>query len=180
MDGGAHDRIECALGDLTRERVDAVVNAANRALRGGGGVDGAIHRAAGPALLEELRRRYPDGCATGEVRATAGHGLPARHVFHAVGPRWRGGRSGEARALESCYRGALELADRHAVRTLACPAISCGVYGYPWEPAARIAVETVARGLASRPGLERVRFVLFEPDLFALFQRTLTELRGGL
>ena len=174
----SYHTLECVQGDLTEQRVDAIVNAASRELRGGGGVDGAIHRAAGPELLEELRARYPAGCETGEVRPTAGHRLAARHVFHAVGPIYRDGRSGESEALAACHASALALCAEHDVRTLAFPAISCGVYGYPWEAAAEIALRTTARELLQYPSLERVRFVLFGSELLTVFQRTLARLRS--
>ena len=154
-------RLELAVGDITSEAVDAIGNAANEALRGGGGVDGAIHAAAGPELLEELARRYPDGTATGTAVATAGHRLPARWVIHAVGPVWRGGGHGEPVHLEGAYRSALTLASSLGARSLALPAISMGIYGYPAGEGARIAVTTVARLLSAQPGtLDLVRFVL--------------------
>ena len=124
-------RLELVVGDITTERVDAIGNAANERLRGGGGVDGAIHAAAGPVLLEELRRRYPDGTPTGTAVATAAHALPARWVIHAVGPIWRGGGHGEAEQLAGAYRSSLEVARDLGARTLALPAISMGIYGYP-------------------------------------------------
>ena len=154
-------RLELTIGDITAEAVDAVGNAANAALRGGGGVDGAIHAAAGPGLLDELRRRYPQGTPTGTAVVTDGHDLPAHWVIHAVGPVWRGGGHDEASLLERAYRSVLELADGLAARSLALPAISMGIYGYPAEDGARIAVETVARHLGGgRTTLEVVRFVL--------------------
>ncbi len=158
-------RLELVVGDITLERVDAIGNAANAALRGGGGVDGAIHRAAGPGLLRELRERHPSGTRTGSAVATGGHALPARWVFHAVGPVWRGGTSGEAALLAEAYRSCLSLADEHGCRSLALPAISMGIYGYPADEAARIAVATVAAHLGGETGLELVRFVLREGTL---------------
>ena len=155
----AADRIEIAEGDITRLEVDAIVNAANESLHGGGGVDGAIHRAAGPRLLEECRRL--GGCPTGEARITGGHALPARHVIHTVGPVWQGGAHREDALLESCYRESLRLASGHGVWTIAFPAISTGVYGFPAPRAARIAVRAVAAGLAEHPSLTRVVLCCF-------------------
>ncbi|HEX5040800.1 MAG TPA: O-acetyl-ADP-ribose deacetylase [Candidatus Limnocylindria bacterium] len=169
-------RLELVLGDITEERVDAVGNAANEALRGGGGVDGAIHRAAGPGLLEELRRRYPDGTPTGTAVATEGHGLPARWILHAVGPVWRGGANGEPELLAGAYRSSLGLADELGARSVAFPAISMGIYGYPPPDGARVAVTTVAdhlRGDATR--LEVARFVLFSEETYELFAAALSE-----
>src|SRR5882672_5265300 len=133
MNTTAWSRIECVQGDLTREVVDAIVNAANTSLRGGGGVDGAIHREAGPELLAECIALHPDGCPTGEVRITRGFHLPARHVIHAVGPVWQGGGAGEAELLAACHERAIDLASREGLRSLAFPAISCGVHAYPWN-----------------------------------------------
>jgi len=168
-------RLELEVGDITRERVDAVGNAANSALRGGGGVDGAIHAAAGPALLDELRDRYPDGTPTGTAVATGGHGLPARWVLHAVGPIWRGGSQGEAELLASAYRSCLSLADELGAGSLALPAISLGIYGYPVDEGARVALQTVARHLAGDTKLELVRFVLRD-STFPAFAAALAEL----
>ena len=157
-------RLELSEGDITTEALDAIGNAANERLRGGGGVDGAIHRAAGPGLLDELRRRYPDGTPTGTAVATEGHALPARWVIHAVGPIWQGGGQGEAELLAGAYRSSLDVARGLGARSLALPAISMGIYGYPAEEASALAVATVAghlRSTAEDPeGLELVRFVL--------------------
>ncbi|HEX7035125.1 MAG TPA: O-acetyl-ADP-ribose deacetylase [Pseudomonadales bacterium] len=161
--------LEATLGDITRERVDAIVNAANESLLGGGGVDGAIHRAAGPQLLEECRRI--GGCPTGEARITGGYRLPARYVIHTVGPIWRGGRHGEPERLTACYRNSLELAERHRLTSLAFPAISTGVYGYPPEQAAGIAVRTVAAHEGEHVAL--VRFVCFDEATYEIYRRLL-------
>jgi O-acetyl-ADP-ribose deacetylase (regulator of RNase III) len=169
-------RLELTRGDITTERVDAIANAANEALRGGGGVDGAIHRAAGPGLLEELRRRYPDGTPTGTAVATEGHDLPARWVLHAVGPVWRGGADGEPELLAGAYRSCLRLADELGARSVAFPAISMGIYGYPPDAGARLAVTTVAEHLRGETGLEVVRFVLFSEETYELFADALAEL----
>lgn len=163
-------RIECVRGDLTLQRVDALVNAAAPALRGGGGVDGALHRAAGPGLLEECIERWPEGCAHGEVRLTGGHALAARHVIHAVGPIWSGGDAGEPELLAACYAGAVELADRAGLRSLAFPAISCGTYGYPWPAAAEVAVGALADALRAHPTVELARLVLFSDELWGIFE----------
>ena len=141
-------RLELVTGDITTHAVDVIANAANAGLRGGGGVDGAIHRAAGPGLLDELRRRYPDGTPTGTAVATGGHDLPARWVVHAVGPVWGGGTHGEAELLASAYRSCLALCDELGARSVAFPAISMGIYGYPGHDGARIALETVTEHLA--------------------------------
>jgi O-acetyl-ADP-ribose deacetylase len=152
-------RIEVVEADITTLAVDAIVNAANESLLGGGGVDGAIHRAAGPGLLEECR--LLGGCPTGEARITGGHQLPARFVIHTVGPVWRGGGSGEDRLLASCYHASLDLARRHGCRTVAFPAISTGIYGFPADRAAEIAVGTVRDFLARHDLPERVVLCCF-------------------
>ena len=154
--------IEILRADITTLAVDAIVNAANESLRGGGGVDGAIHRAAGPGLLEECRR-YP-GLPTGDAVLTGGHRLPARHVIHAVRPIWRGGDQGEDATLASCYRESLRLAGAHALRSVAFPAISTGVYGFPLTRATRIAVTEVRRALEAGSPVERVVFCCFSPE----------------
>ncbi len=168
-------RIQLVRGDITTERIDAIANAANTALRGGGGVDGAIHRAAGPGLLAELRTRYPDGTPTGTAVTTDGHQLPARWVLHAVGPIWRGGGHEEARLLDDTYRSCLRLADQVGARSLAFPAISMGIYGYPADEGARIGVEAVVRHLATTTSLETVRFVLFSDETYDHFAAALRD-----
>jgi len=152
-------RLEAVTGDITAQAVDAIVNAANSSLLGGGGVDGAIHRAAGPELVAECRGL--GGCPTGESRITQGYRLAARYVIHTVGPVWEGGERGEPELLCGCYVSALRLATQHGIRSIAFPAISTGAYGYPFEPAARIAVDTVRAEAPRSTGLELVRFVCF-------------------
>lgn len=168
--------LELARGDITTEPVDAIANAANSALRGGGGVDGAIHRAAGPGLLAELRQRYPAGTPTGTAVATEGYGLPARWVLHAVGPIWRGGNHDEEEQLAGAYRSCLSLADELGARSVAFPAISMGIYGYPGAEGARVAVRTVAEHLRGETSVELVRFVLFSEETYELFAAALGEL----
>lgn len=175
--GGWQDRVEVARGDITRETVDAIVNAANESLLGGGGVDGAIHRAAGPELLAECRTL--GRCPTGEARITRGYRLPARHVVHTVGPVWHGGRAGEAALLESCYHRVFDLLERHALTSVAFPAISCGVYGYPLDQATRIAVAAIAARLQANPQVRRVRIVCFSDDVYAAYIQAIAEWRGN-
>ena len=161
-------------GDITRVPAEAIVNAANSSLLGGGGVDGAIHRAAGPALLAECRAI--GGCPTGEARITGAGRLPARYVIHAVGPIWEGGSAGEPALLASAYRTSLALAEAQGVRSLAFPSISTGAYGYPEAAAARIALGTVLDHLRGASGLREVTFVLFTADTLATYQAALAEL----
>ena len=164
-------RIEAIQGDITRQQVDAIVNAANSTLLGGGGVDGSIHRAAGPELLAECRRI--GGCPTGEARITRGYRLPAAHVIHTVGPVWAGGHRGEPELLRRCYANALHLAGEHNIRSIAFPSVSTGVYGYPIEQAAAVAVQTVREVLPSTPTIELVRFVCFSAPDLAVYRRLL-------
>jgi len=155
----ASEKIVVVEGDITKQQVDAIVNAANTSLLGGGGVDGAIHRAAGRGLVEECRKL--GGCATGRAKITKGHNLPAKWVIHTVGPVWQGGGRREDELLASCYRASLELAVENGARTIAFPAISTGVYGFPYERAATIAVREVKKFLEETPSLEKVVFVCF-------------------
>lgn len=163
--------LEVLQGDITGLSVDAIVNAANSSLLGGGGVDGAIHRKAGPELVRECR--LLGGCATGEVKMTQGYLLPARFVLHAVGPVWHGGGSDEAELLASCYRNALALAQRHELKTIAFPAISTGIYGYPKTEAAAIAVKTVKAHLAEASLPELVIFCCFDAETAGLYRKIL-------
>lgn len=167
-------RIEIVTADITTLALDAIVNAANETLLGGGGVDGAIHRAAGPKLLDECRTI--GGCPTGEARITGGYGLPARFVIHTVGPVWRGGKSGESTLLGSCYAESLRLARQNQIETIAFPAISTGVYGYPIEDATKIAVRSVAAWLAAHELPQRVVFCCFNESDTATYRRLLSSI----
>ncbi len=171
------ERLVAVEGDLTKQAVDAIVNAANTTLLGGGGVDGAIHRAAGPELLAECRTL--GGCPTGEAKITRGHRLPARWVIHTVGPVWRDGRHGEDELLASCYRNSLALAAARGLKTIAFPSISTGAYGFPVERAARIAVRECRAFLAAHPELEQVRLVCFGPVASAAYQTALQKVATG-
>jgi len=164
-------RLEAVRADITRLAVDAIVNAANTRLLGGGGVDGAIHRAAGPELLAECRTL--GGCATGDAKITKGYKLAARHVIHTVGPVWHGGEQGESGLLASCYRKSLALAAKHGLKTIAFPAVSCGVYGYPMGAAAAIAVRECRAFLDAHPEFERVTFALFDAEALEIYRRLL-------
>ena len=168
-------RLDVCVADITTLDVEAIVNAANRTLLGGGGVDGAIHRAAGPELLEECRTL--GGCETGSAKITRGYRLKARHVIHAVGPVWSGGRKGEDELLASCYRTALDLAASHRLASIAFPAISTGVYHFPPERAARVAIGAVAADIAhAARGIRQVVFCCFSPDAAAHHQKAFAEL----
>ena len=170
MDKEILEKIEAQQGDITRLAVDAIVNAANTKLLGGGGVDGAIHRAAGPQLLEECRTI--GGCPTGEARITRGYNLPARYVIHTVGPVYTG-KSKDSQLLASCYLNSLKLAVEHHLATITFPAISCGVYGYPIEEACKIAVDTSYAFLEQHPSLQKIIFVQFSPNDFAVYENYL-------
>ncbi|MEO2239621.1 O-acetyl-ADP-ribose deacetylase [Dorea sp. YH-dor226] len=163
--------LKVVLGDITKSDCDAIVNAANTSLLGGGGVDGAIHRAAGPELLEECRTLH--GCPTGEARITKGYRLPAKYVIHTPGPIWQGGRYGEEELLASCYRSCLELATGHGIKRIAFPSISTGIYGFPLEKAAPIAVHTIRTFCKDHPQIEEVRMVCFDQRTKTYYEKAL-------
>ncbi len=161
-------QIEIVRGDITKLEIDAIVNAANTTLLGGGGVDGAIHRAAGPELLIESRTL--GGCRSGEAKITRGYRLPARFVIHTVGPVWRGGTHGEPETLANCYRNSLQIAVENGIKTIAFPAISCGAYGYPVQEAAQIALKTTRESLANDDKIEKIIFVLWGDDIYEAYR----------
>jgi O-acetyl-ADP-ribose deacetylase (regulator of RNase III) len=168
--------LELHQGDITLEETDAIVNAANSRLMGGGGVDGAIHDRGGPAIMAETDAKYPQGCPTGSAVISAAGNLKARYVVHSVGPVWRGGQRGEAELLAGAYRRSLELAVEHGCRTIALPALSTGAYGYPMDLAARVALQTAIDFLRQHSKPERVRFVLFDAGAYGAFAAALEEL----
>ena len=168
--------LELAQGDIASQAVDAIVNAANSELAGGGGVDGAIHRRGGPTIMQETARRYPRGCPTGSAVITAAGQLAAKHVIHAVGPVWRGGNAGEGDLLESAYRRCLELAVEHGCRSIALPALSTGAYGYPVDQASRIALTATIEFLSQHDKPKLVRFVLFSAGPYGAFAAALEKL----
>ncbi len=169
--------VELALGDITQQDTDGIVNAANTSLLGGGGVDGAIHRAGGPSILEQCKRLQ--GCATGDAKITTGGNLKARYVIHTVGPVYRDGRGGEAELLASCYRRSLEVALENGLKTIAFPSISTGAYGYPFDLAAEVALKTVKTFLEEKAGFELVRFVLFNQPVFQAFEKAMKKVWIG-
>jgi O-acetyl-ADP-ribose deacetylase (regulator of RNase III) len=177
LKGKIWNQIGVREGDITRLEVDAIVNAANTTLLGGGGVDGAIHRAAGPELLEECRKL--NGCPTGEARITKGYRLTAKWVIHTVGPIWRGGEHGEPELLARCYRNSFALADKQGVATIAFPSISTGAYGYPIEPAARVAISEAKQFLEGNKRVEKVLFVCFSRSAHETYTMVLEELMGS-
>jgi O-acetyl-ADP-ribose deacetylase (regulator of RNase III) len=171
------DRLTLVRGDITRQDVDAIVNAANNSLLGGGGVDGAIHRAAGPELLEECRKL--NGCRTGEAKITRGYRLPARWVIHTVGPVWHGGNSSEDELLASCYRSCFALVEQHHLKTVAFPSISTGAYGFPVERASKIAVREIKNFLDRNDSVERVSVVCFDQRTYDAYENAIKEVAGG-
>mgnify|MGYP002560233691 FL=1 len=171
------ERLQTVLGDITKQSVDAIVNAANCSLLGGGGVDGAIHRAAGPELLAECRTLH--GCETGRAKITKGYRLPAKHVIHTPGPVWHGGNKGEAELLASCYRSCLTLASENGCKTVDFPSISTGVYHFPLDKAAAIASKTIKEYLDAHPEIERVRMVCFDERTKAAYDSAIAALEAN-
>ena len=171
------ERLQTVLGDITKQSVDAIVNAANCSLLGGGGVDGAIHRAAGPKLLAECRMLH--GCETGKAKITKGYRLPAKHVIHTPGPVWHGGNNGEAELLASCYRSCLTLASENGCKTVDFPSISTGVYHFPLDKAAAIASKTIKEYLDAHPEIERVRMVCFDERTKAAYDSAIAALEAN-
>ncbi len=176
MKKSVKERMEIVEGDITKQKVDAIVNAANPTLLGGGGVDGAIHRAAGPELLEECKKI--GGCPTGEARVTKGYRLPAKWVIHTVGPVWRGGNANEDELLASCYRNSLKAAKEIGAKTVAFPSISTGAYGFPMERASEIALKETAKFLENDDFIEKVIFVCFGEKAFSIYKETFKRLFG--
>jgi O-acetyl-ADP-ribose deacetylase (regulator of RNase III) len=172
--GSIMKRLEIILGDITKVETDAIVNAANKTLLGGGGVDGAIHKAAGPELLEECRRL--NGCETGEAKLTKGYRLPAKYVIHTVGPVWRGGDHGEDGLLAACYRNSLRLAVEYGIKTIAFPSISTGAYRFPVRRAARIAISEILKFLNEDKSIEKVLMVCFDNETFKAYEEALREM----
>ncbi|MDY0083226.1 MAG: O-acetyl-ADP-ribose deacetylase [Ignavibacteriaceae bacterium] len=168
-----NNKIEIHKGDITRLKVDAIVNAANASLLGGGGVDGAIHRAAGPELLEFNKKL--GGCRTGEAKMSPGFNLPAKYIIHTVGPIWNGGKNNEDQLLENCYKNSLKLAAENKIKTIAFPAISTGIYGFPLERATKIAVKTVKQSLKEESSIEKVIFVCFSDRDYDVYQKMLNQ-----
>jgi len=166
-----NNNIELIKGDITKIKADAIVNAANNSLLGGGGVDGAIHRAAGPKLLEATRKLH--GCKTGDAKITPGFNLPAKYIIHAVGPVWQGGNAHEKELLASAYRKSMELALSHGVKSIAFPNISTGIYGFPKELAAQIAIKEVEKFLSEHPQLAKVYFVVFDNENYKIYKKLL-------
>ena len=168
--------VELVQGDITQQCTDAIVNAANAHLAGGGGVDGAIHRAGGPSIMQETRAKYPSGCPTGDAVITGAGKMSAKHVIHAVGPVYRGGKHGEPELLASAYHRSLEVAAAAGCGSISFPSLSTGAYGYPVEDAAPIALRSVVAFLQTKPGIELVRFVLFDERAFQAFAQALAKL----